>query len=428
MEPTRREVWFDRCEPSVIPRSSRSLWCAASAIVAALILPLTHAAAQASGNEWLYGVRQVAGVGLKLDRLDLSSGAVLTSKLFPATTGLSPIGLTWNGVRLLTVNNEPIADVTTTIQPADATCGYVGPTGLNVVMQSVALHPQTGVVYLATYSALYTLNPATGAATLVAPFSGFVNPTDGLSTIAIDGAGNAIGTGQELLNQSNTVYSIDLGTAHLIQVGQVQGIGDGWFRDIAISNTGEVWASFYDGGLNPNARGLYKLDPSNGYSATFVRHVSIPHYGLAFVPAPVQSTYCTAKLNSAGCSPAISGDGWPSPSAHSGYVISCDAVVNQSIGILFYTAAGRAALPFHGGTMCIASPKRRTPVLQSGGSPAGLNDCSGTWSLDFNTYLLTHAQLPAGLTLQCQWVGRDRGFAAPDNYQLSNALEVTLNP
>jgi hypothetical protein len=400
----------------------------AFALVLAIAFSAMSVCAQTAGTEWLYGVRHAAGVGYKLERLDQSSGAPSWSTLIPVVSGLSPTGLAWSGERMLTVNTIPISDLTTTIHPADGWCGSIGPTGLNVVFQSVARHPQSGVVYLATYTELYTLNPATGAATLVAPFSGFVIATDGFSAIAIDNTGSAIGTGQQLQGQINTVYSIDLGTAQVIPVGQVHGIGGGWFRDLAISNSGDVWASFYDSGLNPNARGLYKLDASNGYSATFVRQVSDPHYGLEFVPAPAQSIYCTAKLNSAGCSPVILGDGWPSPTAHSGYVIRCDAVVNQSVGILFYTAAGRASLPFHGGTMCIASPTRRAPLQHSGGSPSGWTDCTGQWSLDFNSYLLTHAPLPAGLTLECQWVGRDRGYPTPNNYQLSNALEFTLEP
>jgi Rieske Fe-S protein len=34
----------------------------------------------------------------------------------------------------------------------------------------------------------------------------------------------------------------------------------------------------------------------------------------------------------------------------------------------------------------------------------------------------------AGDTIYCQWMGRDPGFPAPDNYSLSSALAFTLLP
>ncbi|MDP1793989.1 MAG: hypothetical protein Q8K63_07600 [Acidimicrobiales bacterium] len=403
--------------------------CRLAAVLAAIATAGAGVAtAQSGGAEWLMGVRKQGN--WRLERLDPNTGVEIGGTYFPSPSplGVGLVGLTWSGERLLTVNIQPIADVSTEIHPADAVYTAIGLTGLNVGYQSIERRVQSGVVYLATYSSLYTLNPATGAVALVAPFAGFAHPSDGIYAMAIDSAGNAIGMGGELQNQVNTVYSIDLATANLNAIGMIQGIGDGWFRDIAISGTGDVWASFYDIGLNPGARGLYRLDAANGYWPTFVRPMTDPYWGLAFVPAPVQSIYCTAKANSAGCSPVVSGDGWPSPTASSGYVIRCDDVVNQTVGVLLYTASGRATLPFGGGTLCIAAPRRRTPLRQSGGSPAGWNDCSGEWSVDFNSHLQTQAQLPAGLTLRCQWMGRDSGFAPPNNYQLSNALEFTLEP
>ena len=123
----------------------------------------------------------------------------------------------------------------------------------------------------------------------------------------------------------------------------------------------------------------------------------------------------------------ISGAGWASATGTSGYQVHARNVISQRVGLLAWTVSGRAANPFGGGTMCLATPLRRTWPRSSNGSLAG-NDCTGSWSIDMNEHLSTTIPLSAGTTIQCQWVGRDPGFAPPDNYQLSDALEFMLNP
>ena len=91
-------------------------------------------------------------------------------------------------------------------------------------------------------------------------------------------------------------------------------------------------------------------------------------------------------------------------------------------------AGGRAATPFAGGTTCVAPPRRTLAVQLSGGSAGPAVDCSGSWSLDFNAWMNSHVSLPAGIVVQCQWAGRDPGHPAPDNWVLSDALELTLRP
>ncbi|MEO6708264.1 MAG: S8 family serine peptidase, partial [Planctomycetota bacterium] len=86
--------------------------------------------------------------------------------------------------------------------------------------------------------------------------------------------------------------------------------------------------------------------------------------------------YCTAKVNSLGCTPQIAASGSPSASAPSGFVVSASSVRNQRAGVLLYGFTGRAALPFGGGTLCLAGSLRRSAVVNSGGSPSG-DDCSG---------------------------------------------------
>jgi len=144
------------------------------------------------------------------------------------------------------------------------------------------------------------------------------------------------------------------------------------------------------------------------------------------------STYCTAKINSLGCTPSIGWTGAPSVGATSGFVINATNVINNKNGLLFYGVNGQSAAPFQGGTLCVKSQIRRTPSVNSGGNPPP-NDCSGVFAIDMNTFAtggLGGTPLAAlqvsGTVVDCQWWGRDPGFAAPNNTTLSNGLEYTV--
>jgi hypothetical protein len=148
----------------------------------------------------------------------------------------------------------------------------------------------------------------------------------------------------------------------------------------------------------------------------------------------VSSTvYCTAKLNSLGCLPVIASTGVPSATAGAGFVVSDSLVRNNKNGLLLYGTSGRVAIAFQGGTLCVKSPIRRTPGSNSGGTPAPINDCTGLYEIDMNAYAvgaLGGNPLPAltvpGTTVDCQWWGRDPGFAAPNNTTLSAGLEYVV--
>jgi len=172
------------------------------------------------------------------------------------------------------------------------------------------------------------------------------------------------------------------------------------------------------------------------------REVVVAHYGslsgLTVHPnqlvVGVPHAYCAAKINSLGCLPAIAASGIPSAAATSGFTVSCFQARNKKVGLLLYSLFGRAALPFSGGTLCVRQPIRRTPGLNSGGSPVG-NDCSGVFAIDMNAFahgLLGGLPPPSlrsvGSAVNCQFWGRDPGFAPPNNTQLSDGLEYTLGP
>ncbi len=146
------------------------------------------------------------------------------------------------------------------------------------------------------------------------------------------------------------------------------------------------------------------------------------------------STYCTAKINSQGCTPTIGFTGAPSATAGSGFMIRTSQVINNKPGLYLYSDGGRAALPFYGGLRCLGNPARRSVQLNSGGNPPP-NDCSGVYSLDWNTFsgggLGGHPQsylIVPGNVVQVQAWGTDNGFPAGTNATLSDALEYTVGP
>jgi hypothetical protein len=140
------------------------------------------------------------------------------------------------------------------------------------------------------------------------------------------------------------------------------------------------------------------------------------------------TVYCTAQTNSIGCVPQIGTRGAPSGSEPSGFTITASNTRNQQTGMLFYGTSGRAAYPWNGGTLCVEPPLRRTPLLNSGGSPPGVANCSGVFARDFNAWVSTSLdpELFPGQHVRAQYYARDP--AAPSYVNLSDAVEFYLEP
>ena len=149
---------------------------------------------------------------------------------------------------------------------------------------------------------------------------------------------------------------------------------------------------------------------------------------------PAPSVYCTAKVNSVGCTPSIAFEGVPSANALSGFKVQCRDVIGRRVGLLCYGTQGRDAVPFQGGTLCIKTPLQRTPPVSSHGHPpAPAAPCTGRWSIDMNAFaqgLLGGHPAPElkvpGTLVDCQWWGRDG--QASFGTTLSDALEYTTGP
>jgi hypothetical protein len=147
---------------------------------------------------------------------------------------------------------------------------------------------------------------------------------------------------------------------------------------------------------------------------------------LVFSLAPyVPATYCTAKLNSLGCLPAISSQGSASATAPTAFTVSAQSILNNKYGLLFFGLSGRTAFPFQGGTLCVLPPIRRTITQNSSGSSTG-NDCTGTYAFDFNALVQSglYPDLTAGVLVDAQYWYRDP--ASPSTTGLTDGLEFGI--
>jgi hypothetical protein len=106
------------------------------------------------------------------------------------------------------------------------------------------------------------------------------------------------------------------------------------------------------------------------------------HISIGGATNPV--TYCTAQVNSAGCTPAIGWSGSTSLSDAQPLVISATQMLPNKSFVLFYSASGANDAPFLGGTLCVKSPLKRTQV---GMTTSSAMPCGATASFDFEAYL-----------------------------------------
>lgn len=153
---------------------------------------------------------------------------------------------------------------------------------------------------------------------------------------------------------------------------------------------------------------------------------SAPDMGaLPFDPAHcgVPTRYCTAKINSQGCSPGIATSGTPSLTGPDDFFVTASDVINQKPGIMIW-GLGPLAAPFQFGTLCVASPLRTGP--QNSGGNVGPDDCSGTFSFHVSQAFLAAESLGWGDTVFAQYWYRDPNDPSGFGSGLSDAMRFTV--
>jgi len=136
--------------------------------------------------------------------------------------------------------------------------------------------------------------------------------------------------------------------------------------------------------------------------------------------------YCTAKVNSNGCTPSICSGGSPTLTGPDDFYITAFRVLNQKVGMFFWGHAPFVA-PFFGGTRCVAYPVQRAPLLNSGGL-LNTNDCSGVYAFHFSQLYMQNWSLTVGSQMYGQFWSRDPFFAPPNNVGLTDAVYFEIYP
>ncbi|MEO6710530.1 MAG: L-type lectin-domain containing protein, partial [Planctomycetota bacterium] len=188
-------------------------------------------------------------------------------------------------------------------------------------------------------------------------------------------AGFSLGRVIPAINMSN-------GAVHVMRINYVPGTLDVYLDNLVTPvlsvpwdfNSGGTWvvSGTPVGGMNLIGGSSAYVGFSSATGGAWENH-DVLSWDWSSCPAAI--VYCTAKINSLGCTPAIGALGSPSATAGSGFTVSASFVINNKPGLLIYTNGGRASAPFQGGVRCINSPIKRSVPLNSGGNPPP-NDCS----------------------------------------------------
>lgn len=146
-------------------------------------------------------------------------------------------------------------------------------------------------------------------------------------------------------------------------------------------------------------------------------------------PAP-PIPYCTAGTSTHGCTATLLGIGTPSASDDEGFDLVAVGLDGHRQAAIFYGISGPMAAPiFNSSTWrCVAPPRQRMGVLDTGGTPGV---CDGRVSVDWNEFVHVHAgalgaPFTAGTSVWAQGWWRDP--QAPLGGAATHGLSFTLCP
>lgn len=371
----------------------------------------------------------------------------LAALLVPARASADLIAITWKGeaVRL-----DEVTAVVTTI----GSCGFVE-------LNSLA-RLSDGRLIAATKSGaitarLVTIDPVTGVADMLHfPFLNdiralAVSPGGVLHAIDSNGSGT-----------QNTLYWLDLSVPlgdssikHFVGQTSIPGIQGMEFApdgslyawsvthgliliDPATGNATDVngvidgssivqtLAFAPDGTLYGAYEFLYRIDRQTGQTTQIGGPTNASIRGFEHFDFAATIIYCEAKRNSQGCEPAIASLGTPSASGPDDFSLTASDVINNKTGLMLWSLGAQEA-PFQGGTLCLASPLKRTPPQSSGGNPPP-EDCSGTLAYPFTQAYMAANSLFPGTSVHAQFYYRDTAHADGTGVGLSDAVRFTIAP
>lgn len=272
-------------------------------------------------------------------------------------------------------------------------------------------------------------NPANGHQYLRVPSAG-IGWTEAQTAATGTSVGGVSGHLATLTDQVENDFVFALGDVANYWVGGFQDLNDPGYSEPGGGwkwVTGEPWSFTQWLPGEPNNSGAFASEdflellsaPSFADTWNDVHPMEHPR-GYIIEYSTGATTYCTAKVNSLGCTPSIGTAGQASAAGTGTFDITASLVINNKPGILFY-GFGTAAVPFQGGVLCVQPPVQRTAVQLSGGNPPP-NDCSGVFNFDFNGYMGSGADpnLIPGATPSAQFWYRDPG--SPSTTGLSDAV------
>jgi len=250
---------------------------------------------------------------------------------------------------------------------------------------------------------------------------------------------------QQKLTDIGAVFVDNFGTSLAVEgdrlaVGlpfnDVPGVTSGAVQFFTRSDS--VWTGHFDI-IGSDTEGLDYLGTSVAMSGDFIAAgapgaEAVPGgtsqgeaYVLRITAPPLIESYCTAKTNSLGCVPTMSWTGTPSASNPSAFELLCTQVLNFKQGVMFYGYAPSSA-PFQGGVLCVAPPRRRTPLQNSLGSFPPVNDCTGQYAFNMSSVVQSgvDVNLVAGAHVWCQYWMRDP--QSPSTTGLSDGAHFQLAP